>query len=708
MASWHARLVSRAPELVVSIAILAFLGMGDIYADRLPVWHEVVSALPSSGYRVIESDPDGGRPRIPLEPSCTGPNSPTLVFSSSRPGLGLCAAGQTLPVMVTSYASGVGSWPFALGYAFHRDDTFALRRVWLLFAAFSLVLVFRLVRRVADRATAAVACVVTALSTPFVMINALLLPFETMPSTLVIAALAVWMGPPRADRAPVHGARVLAGGVLLGLALATNLKAAFFVLPLAALALRRGHRLRGLGAKKVALAAAGIVLPLLPTLAFALTDPQGDFAAQFARRTGSIADNLSPDRVVTEAYLLVNFAADVTSYLSLVTQHGLPPLTWMHVAAGVPLLYTTVAAATHLGWGRPRGSLFAAATGSVVITFVVVSIVLYRQYPGGNYAPLHDVLGLAIAAGCVDGSQWVSAALARQGRSVPALGMASVLAVLLVAGSIHNLFARLDPLARFASSTNATVERELAAYLRASTDDIPLLTTSYNDAGVIDALGHGEVRALDGHHYLEACDHEAQPARCVRMRLGWLFSREDGLPMRISVPAALSLVDRPVVILAALPEAIEQAARDLGAIARIERTFTTASRPATVLYRIDAPPGGLVRRAGELHAPGVPPTETREQACTWHVPEALVSRLFDALSEPGADGCRLADVHGERAMVTLSWAAQPSATLVAPCVGSPERPGPLVARVPPELEQACPDAIASLRGVVSRAATEVE
>ena len=43
----------RLPEIGLIASILLLLGVGGALAEGLPVWHEIVSALPNNGYRVL-------------------------------------------------------------------------------------------------------------------------------------------------------------------------------------------------------------------------------------------------------------------------------------------------------------------------------------------------------------------------------------------------------------------------------------------------------------------------------------------------------------------------------------------------------------------------------------------------------------------------------------------------------------------------------
>lgn len=590
------RLLERLPELSLLASVAAFLLLGSLYAKRLPVWHEIVSSLPSSGYRVIDTDQARrSEAAIPLEPSCTDASPPRFAVSAVRPNLGACVGGQTLPLLITSYASGIGTWPFALGYAIHGNDTFVLRAWWLIVAAIALVLMFRLVSRIADRATAAVACAITAVSTPFVMINALLVPYETLPSTFVVAGLAIWMGGrPEGTRLTTPGTvRLTLGALFVGLALATNLKTLFFITPLALLFWRSGGRWRMESRERTALSV-GIILPLLPLIFFALTDPHHGFERQLEFRSRALLDNLRVERLVTEPLMLWNFAADITSYLVLITERDAIRPSWMHFAVALPITYCMVAGITHLA-RRPRGSRLAAACGAIITTYFFVSFLLYQQYPGGNYSPLHDVLGVAMGAACVDGARYVHALASKRRLRVPPAGALAVLfAAVLMFGSAQNLLARLGALESVPVTFNARVARDLVDHLLSVPDRSTLvMTTTYNDAGVIDAVGRGQIRVIQAQELLKHCNSDPRGVeRCLRDELRWLLTRVDALPLRVTIPMKLALVDHPRDVLEELPHALEDVVDELGLHSRVERTFGVSEHePITALLRIEAPPG---------------------------------------------------------------------------------------------------------------------
>jgi hypothetical protein len=570
--------VKRLPEAVLLASMALFITVGTRLADELPSWHEIVSALPNNPTRVV---PGKGR-ALALERSCLDEPRPRWVVSTSRPHLSLCVGAQALPVMVTPYASGMVTWPLALLHGVHGGDTFVMRRIWIVLAALSLLLTFALVRRVADRSTAALVCLLTAASSPFLFINALLLPFETLPCTLTVAALSCWAT--LADPDGPRSGRLYLGALLAGLAVATNVKALFLLLPVLAVARGEGVRLAAIGGRRAALMLGLFVLPLAPMLVFAAVDPLGGLMQQLGMRGGFVVENLRWSRLLSEPLRLFNFAADVGSYVGL-AQGDRVRWGWPQLLVAPPLLWCMAVAVARL-FGRRLGSRLAAACGAVIVTYFFVSMLLYRQNPGGNYSPLHEVFGIAMAAGAIDLGRL---ALGKRPRAALAAAAAGV--GVLAAAALVVTLGGADFTRRVAFSINAAAERAAAHHLRTRPDaGTPLYSTTYNLAGVFDALGHGSVHAIQIHDYLGRCGGEREPVDvCLAARWKPLLA-PGRLPVRVILPVGAAAVDKPVEVVQRLEPTLMASARELGLNAQLEATFSTAAElPVLALYRVAAP-----------------------------------------------------------------------------------------------------------------------
>lgn len=698
----------RLPELALLASIALLLSLGLHLADRLPVWHEIVSSLPNHGPHVLAPAAPGAPidGPLPLAPSCSDAGAPRFVISSTRPHLSLCLGGEALPIMVSSYASGLPSWPLALLHGLHHDDTFALRKLWLCVAALSLWLTFRLVARVADRTTAALVSVMTAASSPFLIMNALLVPFETVPCMLVVAGLSVWSGcdalapgAPPGSRAPPG--RLLAGALLMGLAVAANVKALFFLAPIAVLSIRGGVRFRAVHARHAALMIAAFLLPLVPMIIFARLDPQHGLRAQVGLRLSTLIENARPSRFVSEPILLCNFASDTLSIFDMAARHEPVRPGWLHAVVAVPLGYTMIAGGARL-LGRAWGSAVAAAAGAVLLTYFFVSVLLYRQYPGGNYAPLHDIFGIAMAAGLLDLGRGIRGALDRRGLGgPPALALAAVGAVPIAAGSLWNVVRRGDPAAQASLSFNAEAQRAAAAYLRAKPDaDRPILSTTYNLAGVLDALGHGKLQAIQVHEHFERCDGRRDLDACLRERWRYILGRPGVTPVRVVWPMVIAAVDKPRVVIEQMRPALFAASAELGLTARVERSFTTAGGVEVLaLIRVDGTPA-LPRRGGGSTPP----------PCARGIDEATARSIFEGLRGDNAgDGCKLEGVSTDREQMKVRWTkdgkvTEPAVIMAEGCADRSRRDEKrgrgLSASIPPAVIAACPAAAARLRSLI--------
>jgi hypothetical protein len=285
--------------------------------------------------------------------------------------------------------------------------------------------------------------------------------------------------------------------------------------------------------------------------------------------------NLRLGRFVSEPLLLFNFVADVGSY-TVLAQGGRVRWGLAQLAVAPPILYCVVVGMARLA-GRRWGSPLSAACGAIVLTYFLVSILLYGQYPGGNYAPLHDVFGLAMAAGVADvarrlaGTRWKPVALA---------------AVLALAALGLTLTLRRDYGRRVTFSINSTALRAAAAHLRDAPEPKTVLSTTYNLAGVFDALGHGRVHALQVHDALARCDRPGSVDDCLVDVWKRLLVPER-LPVRVIAPTSTAAVDKPVEVTRRVEETLEKAAAALGLESRLEGRFSTADGlPVLALYRI--------------------------------------------------------------------------------------------------------------------------
>jgi hypothetical protein len=596
------------PWCCAASGAVLYLLLGLRLADRLPTWSEEVSLLPNHGYRVLPDEvpalgeaqlPAHDRPSLspsahgqtlPISPWCGDPSGPSTrwILSSARPVLTLCVAGRSLPVLTMPYASGVFAWPMWLALPLHHDDVFVERKIGLVRGLLALALLFVMVRRLDGRdggMTAGLACLLAGASAPFVYPHVLLFPYETLPWTLVASAFWVWSGsrPGTAEGAARPSWRRLLGGALLaGLALLANVKAVFLLAALLLLAVRRGVSLRRTVGPMRASAFArwaallGVaVAACSPIWLFGLLDPSEGLSHQFGWRLQTLAHKLRPDAIASELVNLCTFGSDLGFYFEQVAGRPGTHFRLGLVAVALPLAYAAVAGAAHLA-RRPVGSDLAAACGVVLAAYFCVSLLFYDQIPAANYSPLHCVFGATYAAFCVD----AGAALARLSRRLKVTiseGRARALLVVpLLVILLGATLRRGDPVRTMTSSLNAQAERDAARYLL----DHPeahgeLMTTSYNLAGVVDALGQERIHPVQAHLLLARCSggRDIPMPSCLEDRLRWILDHESVLPLRLLVPAVVTAVDYPADVHRALPDALEAAASKAGLDVSIEARF---------------------------------------------------------------------------------------------------------------------------------------
>ncbi|MBK7859927.1 MAG: hypothetical protein IPJ65_15140 [Archangiaceae bacterium] len=489
-----------------------------------------------------------------------------------RPTWLWCVGGLALPVMITSYASGIPSWPLALLSFWHHNDLFAMRRLWLLEGAVCLVALYRLVLRVADRRSARITAVALATSSAFVVPTAFLFPYETAPLALIAVGLCCWL--PEAGHPGRR--RLVLGALCFGLALLANLKAVFLFVPVAALLWRAGV-LQQLPSRRAQVEMAlAFGLAALPMLVFTAIDPASGFAQQGSSRLGALAANLSPHKLGAELGALFLYAADLPAQAELTSSPGplRPQLSWLPMALAV---VWSMAVGVAFLLGRKLGGLVSAAAGLMLLTFLAVSTLLYTQLPSGNYAPIYAAFGL-----CVGG---VANDLHQRGRPRLALAAAALLCVSTAWNLLHRgSFAGFTEL-----SFNADVQRALAQHLLDQPDRAtPVLTTTYNQAGVLDSLGHGQLESIIAHPVFESCEREPTGVRaCLDERWRWVLGHRAALPLRVVFPRSAAAVDHPAVVIEALEPTLREIATEKGIVLTEERRFLTPSGAAgVVLYRL--------------------------------------------------------------------------------------------------------------------------
>lgn len=548
-------------------ALVVFLLLAGWLTTELPAWSEGRSVYPA---------PPGGRvlvlqgETVRAEETC-GTSDALTLRSAERPHWVLCARGVSLPLMVSSYSSGVFYWPSALLLPWHQGDLRRLRLWGLLLGLASLLLTVRLVDRLAGRAVGTLATGLLAVTPSLLVLSAILVHYEVTPWLLLVAAAAVW-------RAPLSLPRAAACGFLVGLAVGANIKALFLGLPLAALTWRlRPERPKLSRAQRigVAVAALAFLLALTPNLAHLFVDAGEGFAGQVDQRLAALAANLHPRRFAEELVNLAWFWADMMMYFDAAAGRQPQPSVPALCVAAPSLAYCLGAAV--LGWvrGSVRDgvSLVAAACGTLLLTFLAVSALLYDQFPAANHSPLYAVFGVGTAAGVAR----LAAALRLGHRGTAALG--GVAALLL----LHATVGRGAPTRYLALPIDLAAEADVAAFLRSRPQHSALrtLTATYNYAGVFDSLGAGPT---DRAHRVFA-EESAGP---LDVRVQALLRSEPGT-FDLVVPARPVPIDEGFV--AELPAALRRATESAGRSLRVvHESRGRVTSPLIRVLRVGAAP----------------------------------------------------------------------------------------------------------------------
>ena len=509
------------------VALLLFLAQGLWLAWVSPCWHEEVSAQAEPGLRLAVADEEG---HLRIEASCRDEDAPWLVRASARPELAVCAFGVALPVMISSYSSGLPHWPLALLWWIHGGNPFVMRMLGLLLGIAALFLVHRIAARTTSEQAGDLSVLALACMTQFTSSYALLVHYELMP-TLFLGAAALVLLRAGATRPPsgFSPATLAVVGGLLGLALLSNVKSVLLLLPLAAVAARTRPDLRAIPRRAWFAGLGAATLPVAGFLIVSLTDPSRGVASQISQRLAILASHLQAGRFAVELLNVLVYWSDLTYYAELVV-HAEPHVNWPGVAvAAAALLFGSVALVNVLR--RRKGQVLAAFATAEILFFVSVSVLLYEQQPSANYAPIHVCFGWATGTALaallerVEG-RWLA-------RSVAALALGAL-------GWVA--FPRAALLTGLPLPINASAERAVAARLaRDPADPATVVTTIYNHAGVFDALGapRGTI-AL--HRFLDACRDDDRDA-CLRARWMEVLDAPGFLPLVAIVPLAPAVID---------------------------------------------------------------------------------------------------------------------------------------------------------------------
>jgi hypothetical protein len=420
----------------------------------------------------------------------------------------------------------------------------------------------------------------------FLLVHATLEHFETLPWIWMMGAVLCFAGCPglapnataRGDGLPTR--RLVWGALLLGLAIASNLKSVVILAGLAALALRLGVSVRGIRGAQWARMGVALVVPLLPMIALSFA-PDNGYSDKSSGWTHTLAAHLfDPRWVLSSVRGLVLLWADVAYYFGDFIDA--PRLNVVAVVIAVAALCFVIVdtARTVI---RGRGCPVTAACGVCLLAFTAMVTLLYDHFPS-NFTPLHTVYAASAALGATRLARWIT----EKTRATWVIVPLAAAALLPFAWSSTTM---IREMADIHVHTNADAERALSSYLgERAGEAIPVFTADVMLAGVLDSLSRGSLTTLRAHELFAPCQPQQRNPKapaCVEERFRKLLPFVVKTSARFATPTDWSTWNSGHI---SYVPALSQAAQELGYRVTLERTFATR-RGVTVLslYRIDAP-----------------------------------------------------------------------------------------------------------------------
>jgi hypothetical protein len=515
-------------------AALLFLGLGVANTQSVPTWSEEVANLPlaPAGTIDLREEAHAASGAVPERRLCADPGVRVDLAPSRRvrPALAVCAGGREWPVLAASYASSVFGWPIALFYRLLGTSILRLRVVWMLLSGTaSLGLAGALVRRLAGDARAAVAVAAVAASSASVFLTALFFPYESF-IWIWIAAGCLLLAPHLSGERAATTLRAAAAGACLGLAVLTNVKALFLLVPLAVWAWRERDASRRLGWRWVVVAASALPGPAL-LLWLAHADPSGGLSSETVGRLGWVSARQAA-AIVPELLNAGTFGADTGAFLAATATGGIERgsvAAWLTAAC----LALCIATAVRRLLTR-RGSPLSAACGMLVGTFVVVSALLYRQGISANYSPVFPVFGVAVVSAVHDAVGFLARHVDAVTRRATKLHAAAAYAAIALLGG--RTATRVAQQPSLPSPINVGALAEVADAAEAQ-QGAPVVTVTMMHALTLDSLSDERVHTVQAQDYFDECTRAPRDVdACVRDRWRALLARSAAARFQVLAP----------------------------------------------------------------------------------------------------------------------------------------------------------------------------
>lgn len=565
-----------------------------------------------------------------MEQSCSAGSISTII-SQERPNVSLCVNGHGYPIMVMPYAAGYIYWPSALLRFWHHDDVFRLRKLNIVVGTLTLIGLWLLLDRLSTRLLANSAVFIVATSPPFIFLHSLLVSYEVFPFFFLLGGMLALSHLTQlslnSKASNTSTAPLLLTSLCIGLSLAANLKALLIFAPLAGVSILFGVRWRIVTIRQWLLALPALIIPLIPTIAFAVLDPSSGFNQQLRMRS-QIAQSSSLLKLIAEPWNTALFWSDMIAYFDeiagIAETRNLPAM----LLACFSFLWAVVSL---IRWRTVKNPI-GAAGAALLLVFLFTSAFLYKQYPPANYSPINAVFGVVTAGAVIWFGQTLEQrfTILRQ-RVIPLLVVG---AGLLFAS---NVIRRGDARSRIELPTNAAAENRATEYLKEHfTSDVTLVTTTYNLAGVFESISHGKIKPIQVHGYLlRTCSSEKIPEltqACVLDRWEQLLSSNIfNYPLRVVGPAKYVRVDE--LASKYLWETLHQAAKKTGMLVTLETGIRAAGADnALLIFRVERDPNAPATSTPVEPLP--PPATSAPQNPETPLPIASIEHAGQATATP--------------------------------------------------------------------------
>ncbi len=586
----------------VGLAALVGVVAASPHAAVLPTWSEELRAQPQPLPWQLLPAPGGALwhtgdcrqapqllpPGAPFRPTPAGDAAPTLIMLQQPPLLSLCVGEHAWPLLVVGYY-GSALWSAPADLAFRLGGLMAWRGLAGLVGGLGLGLLGLWLWRLCGGRSALFLTAATAATGCFGALHAIAVPYELLAWPLIWGALLLITkaSPPLAspdsggdgDGALLSSRRAFAVSVLLGLALSANGKSLFLLLPLLIWLVRFRLLRRPARVSAVAVAASvGAAIGLAPALLPTLGAGGGALAAQGSMRLDTALQRLhelTPSRALANLLALLDTLLDFDRQVSvlagaMVAPSPLRPLFLGLAGLGLGLGLGALIAGPSL---NRHGARIAAPTQLCALAALqvaagwAVSTFLYGQVPQVDGLYLHGVAGVvfggALLASCGADAGPGARLAARLGPRARA-GVAALVVVGLGWTGHRNLGSGFSPLGFTLPQQRVEVDAIAAAL--AERPAAALLTTTYNDHGVVEALTGAAVRGHHAHRAFDRCQRLASgrvaQTTCLRDVAGQLLDAFAARPLLVQVLVRALAVDQPHEALIAA--AIEQAALSRG------------------------------------------------------------------------------------------------------------------------------------------------